>query len=500
MHSVILYSIEKKRINDKLQTIESNVKESVYNMSKTDSLYVRKVDRELDFVTYFNSFSLEKWKRYTNISGLKILVDTDSTLELEVIGLDKEGKKHTIVFQACQGNVSIPIDIWQIDYPIIGILIHGQRPTDDWNISYQGCFDDYSPINIRGVICTFNREPYLRKNINVLRPLLNDSNWFDLVIVDNGQNLSLQENNKIKIYPNRNFGGSGGFTRGIIESLRDKNIDYVLLMDDDIEIDPLVIKRAYIFLSCLKKEFKESILAGAMLSMDEPTIQYENKAYWDKFRLKGIGKGLDLSMHQNLIINERIEKHSNMYGAWWFCCIPIQRIKKIGLPLPVFIKGDDMEYGIRNQCEVLSLNGIGVWHESFASKVSPVINYYSDRNMLIMNNYANDCNGISLCVAVLGRIVKRLFSGNLVGLRMLGKALKDYCLGFEEITRVGADKKMQELILFSKGKMGIQDWGRLIFYSFYSLIFNSKIKNDYIRFKQEKLMDDKFWKRYLGIK
>ena len=41
---------------------------------KTDSkglIHVGKGE-ELDFTTYFNSFSLKKWKRYTTLSGLRL--------------------------------------------------------------------------------------------------------------------------------------------------------------------------------------------------------------------------------------------------------------------------------------------------------------------------------------------------------------------------------------------------------------------------------------------
>lgn len=60
----------------------------------------------------------------------------------------------------------------------------------------------------------------------------------------------------------------------------------------------------------------------------------------------------------------------------------MNRIKEIGYPFARLREGDDMEYGIRNAKEPIHMNGIGVWHQSFASKISPVVNYYSDRNML----------------------------------------------------------------------------------------------------------------------
>ena len=90
-----------------------------------------------------------------------------------------------------------------------------------------------------------------------------------------------------------------------------------------------------------------------------------------------MGHGLDLTKAKNIFINEIIAQRRNMYGGWWFCCMPLQRIEQIGYPLPLFIKGDDIEYGIRNEREFITLNGINVWHVSFSKKNSYEVNYFS---------------------------------------------------------------------------------------------------------------------------
>ncbi len=35
------------------------------------------------------------------------------------------------------------------------------------------------------------------------------------------------------------------------------------------------------------------------------------------------------------------------YNGWWMCLIPTAVIKEIGLSLPLFLKWDDAEYGLR---------------------------------------------------------------------------------------------------------------------------------------------------------
>lgn len=52
--------------------------------------------------------------------------------------------------------------------------------------------------------------------------------------------------------------------------------------------------------------------------------------------------------------------------------------------MPVFIHRDDIEYGIR-MGKLMTLNGIGVWHEAVTKKLPQIGEYYDIRNMAILN-------------------------------------------------------------------------------------------------------------------
>ena len=59
------------------------------------------------------------------------------------------------------------------------------------------------------------------------------------------------------------------------------------------------------------------------------------------------------------------------YNGWWMCLIPTKVIKEIGLSLPLFIKWDDAEYGLRAReagFATVSLPGAAVWHVSWIDK------------------------------------------------------------------------------------------------------------------------------------
>lgn len=91
---------------------------------------------------------------------------------------------------------------------------------------------------------------------------------------------------------------------------------------------------------------------------------------------------MDLRKRDALLRNT--ESQNWDYGGWWYCCIPVSAIREKGLPLPVFIHRDDIEYGIR-MGKLMTLNGIGVWHEAVTKKLPQIGEYYDIRNMAILN-------------------------------------------------------------------------------------------------------------------
>jgi len=59
------------------------------------------------------------------------------------------------------------------------------------------------------------------------------------------------------------------------------------------------------------------------------------------------------------------------FNPWFMCLIPTEVVREIGLSLPVFIKWDDSEYGLRAQAAgypTISLPGAAVWHIPWTDK------------------------------------------------------------------------------------------------------------------------------------
>lgn len=462
-------------------------------------LYVKHAGNVLDFCTYFNSFSLKKWRQYTTLQTVTIKLSLEGTFEVMLLTVDSGGE-YILQREQARGAYEHTLSLSDTEGDILGIRLK-PLSADACFLSgaYYGTASEWHDKKIGVGICTFKREEYVRRTMAVLSDFQKDHQWLTTLVVDNGSTLPVQETSSLRVVHNRNYGGSGGFTRAIIEYVEEGRVDYVLLMDDDIVLEPSAIERTHSLLSCLKSEYQDCFLSGAMLSLEQPAVQYENTAYWGKIRLHGLGKGFHMDDLRACVQNESLGSHPNQYGAWWYCCIPIHRIREIGYPLPVFLKGDDMEYGIRNNRPVLSMNGIAVWHQSFSTKISDVVNYYADRNMLIINNYASGCGWATFSAAVLGRFVKRLLQGRLVSLHILHKALVDYNSGLQGITACRADDKMKEVQACAVVAPSLRVVAQALYEVVRTIVAYPQLHQQYRRFRERQLSDTSFWKPYLHI-
>ncbi|WP_321840472.1 glycosyltransferase [Paraburkholderia bannensis] len=255
------------------------------------------------------------------------------------------------------------------------------------------CYSERNVAKVGIVSCTFRREQ------NVLETAASITAAFDrypddfrdteLYVVDNdgGARLSIPEHTKLKHIKNANLGGAGGFTRGIIESI-DCDKTHVLLCDDDILVFGEVVRRAVVALSLMTDP--NMGLHGSMLELEFKSVLHEAGEYFD------IEKKLHVNMHYGRKMDDldclkvaQLEtigttRASNMFG-WWFTAFPISIVKKIGLPLPLFVSGDDLEYSLRAYnagYRALIAPYVSVWHPSHMTQQAPLRSYFISRNRL----------------------------------------------------------------------------------------------------------------------
>jgi galactofuranosylgalactofuranosylrhamnosyl-N-acetylglucosaminyl-diphospho-decaprenol beta-1,5/1,6-galactofuranosyltransferase len=184
-----------------------------------------------------------------------------------------------------------------------------------------------------------------------------------------------------------NFGGSGGFTRGIIEAL-DNGAEWILLMDDDAIPDPLSFGTLAAYIS--QKEHTRFALHGAMFSSSDPDMISEAGAFVEEPETRRFGIVPRLAGHRP---KEPLEADAELgrdttvdYGAWWFFCVHADTVKQVGLPLPLFIRGDDREYGLRLKragIPTIALPGLRVWHPPHGERPDRWQMLYDWRNTFI---------------------------------------------------------------------------------------------------------------------
>lgn len=351
-------------------------------------------EAELSFFTYFNSFSADKWKLYTNIRDVYLIVECEGEGEISLWSATMEDcrmtEKRFQIESIKDGKCRIHFDCKKqsgIVYPVV----KAKSKLTICRAYFESNVDGIHPVTIAIGICTYRREEFVTKTLETLRKHLiekDDSplkNHLYVYVSDNGDTLRASDlsDEYVHVMANKNAGGAGGFGRCLLEAVKTQEkygFTHMLLMDDDIVLEPESILRTYSLLSMTKQDYTDAMLGGGLLRLDIPYIQHANGEMWEGGRIGFTKRGFDLRSQASVIRNE--ENLPMEYNGWWYCCIPLGESFR-GFPLPVFIHGDDIEYGLRFEGKIMTLNGIGVWHDAFDNRKASSMEYYDMRNTLI---------------------------------------------------------------------------------------------------------------------
>ena len=355
--------------------------------------------------TYMNLFDRNFWEKYTGIQKVLFYAELSGHFKISLINRTFSSERYNDSVCFCQevfdyqsspdepgqfNTIEIPVEK-PSGYCFLRIeAISDVRFRDAAFAVSHEMLPQINRINIAVNICTYKREKQVLENIERLKRTLffQEGNIFsgqmDIFLIDNASTLKYPSEKRVHYFPNKNTGGSGGFTRGLEEISRSSgSFSHVLFMDDDVEFIPESFYRLFALLSCLKPEYLDSVIAGRMFRLDRKNIQYTACEVWNSGNIRHIGLNTDMSLPENLgCLNDSAQAE---YGGWWFCCFPWSFAGE-NRPLPVFLHCDDVEYGLRHGSSPLILNGIQVWHETFEYRQSPVVLYYDTRNPLFVNS------------------------------------------------------------------------------------------------------------------
>ncbi len=389
----------------------------------------------VSFDTYFGCFSVSKFLKYTTVSAAKLSFVYKGKLICRIASSSGETvcEKEFESSKAALGEMEFDFKSASVNefyYPVFISLADDTRFLG----GVYSAEAEQNDIKLAIVTCTYKREDFVIRTAKRIKSLCENSEIADnieYIVVDNGKTLDgkLPECDKIHLYYNKNVGGSGGFTRGMIEAYRSEtNFSHILMMDDDIDFDENVLIKTVSILKVLKPEYRDICIAGGMLKLDDPTSQFEAGARREGVNLSN--KSLRLIGIDALLANDK-EEHAD-YGGWWYYCMPMSFITPCSLPMPYFIKDDDVEFSLRNHAKITVVNGIGVWHRDFNEKYVPYLDYYTVRNGLVTNSVyhlktSSGGTGKMILERICRSIVYKMPEAN----RFYGMALGDFLKGPE---------------------------------------------------------------------
>lgn len=443
----------------------------------------------VDFFTYFNACSLAKWKKYAGIKRVYLhlefaneAINKEYACTIQFFGrsyLDSaasslaSGVRLTSTMGKTKENGSLVFDLLipETDYEVIGFAldVRGGVVLEKAYYYARVAEEQINPVKIALCTTTFLKEDYIIPNIELVKNevLTADdviAKNFHMFVIDNGRTLDAEalSDEGVTVLPNPNVGGSGGFARGMMEAMKhDENFTHVLLMDDDVSISTESLRRTFNLLSLATGKYKNAFINGAMLVAEEPNRQFEDVSYVVNSGAYASVKSNKYYMDQQqyIVRNEHIDVEiPKAYGAWWFSCIPVSAIEQVGLPLPLFVRCDDVEYGMRAKPIYMTMNGICVWHDGFMGRSrASVDSYQYVRNFLIMIAMT-DCSSQDLFMLRMERALRlqlRVMSYDAADLILDGIAdyLKgpDYfaSLNGEEVIKRNA-KKNEKLVLLDE--------------------------------------------------
>ncbi len=361
-----------------------------------------------DFTTYFNSLSVMKLRRYTSATKFFLHLEVKGaactycqTVADSFSAHPKRLEDTAIALAASDEWQSIDVEIVASDE----IVLTGFELVCDGPVYIaNGSYSVEVPGELRDcefalATTTFKKEEFIEHNIALIRKEILESDdeiarHFTMHVIDNGRTLDVERlaGGAITISPNDNVGGAGGFTRGMIEAMEQTpRATHVLLMDDDVAVSPESIKRTYNLIRMLNDEYAEAFISGAMLNYEVGDEQWEDTGFMTKQGTFAPAKPpLRFSKFEDLVYNEafsipkEIVKLDQRYAAWWYCCIPVSVIEKNGLPLSVFVRCDDAEYGVRCKPRIITMNSLCIWHLSFHVRYNAAVErYQTTRNTMI---------------------------------------------------------------------------------------------------------------------
>jgi galactofuranosylgalactofuranosylrhamnosyl-N-acetylglucosaminyl-diphospho-decaprenol beta-1,5/1,6-galactofuranosyltransferase len=363
--------------------------------------------RRVSFGAYFNAFPASYWRRW-------------SVLDQVLLRIRVQGEGTIIIYRSTARGHSHPVESIYVDtdetqdyelpLPLEEFIdggwywfdiAAGSRDVTLHQADWAARTDRVQSGRFSIGITTFNRPDFCLDGLRVLGEAPEVLDVLDQIyVVDQGtQRVEDQPEfaeatkglaDKLRVIAQGNLGGSGGFSRAMDETVRAGSSDYVLLLDDDVITEPESMLRAVTFADLARRP---TIVGGHMFSLYDRSVLH---AFGESVAPYNFWWGSAPRTKQGHDFGRRSLRHTPWlhrrvdvdYNGWWMCLIPTAAVRELGLALPVFIKWDDAEYGLRARnagYPTVSLPGVAVWHVPWQDKNDALDwqAYYHLRNRLV---------------------------------------------------------------------------------------------------------------------
>ncbi|MGE2737799.1 glycosyltransferase [Mycolicibacterium vaccae] len=422
-------------------------------------------DSEVSFSTYFNAFPASYWRRWSTLDTVVLRVELTGSARVDVYRSKSTGARITVGGAPVESapdsgepaSVEFEIDLAPFeDGGWVWFDITTSTPTTVHSAGWYAPVSAPGRANVTVGIPTFNRPADC---VNALAALTSDSlvdEVIGAVIVSDQGNRKAKDHpdfaaaaealgDRLFIHNQPNLGGSGGYSRVMYEALKNTDCEQILFMDDDIRIEPDSILRA---LALNRFAKVPTLVGGQMLNLQEPSHLHVMGEMVDQGNFmwtNALNTEYDHNFAKYPLADEEAPRSQMLhrridvdYNGWWMCMIPRQVAEELGQPLPLFIKWDDAEYGLRageHGYPTVTLPGAAIWHMAWSDKDDAIDwqAYFHLRNRLIVAALHWDGNIRGLVASHFKATMKHLLCLEYSTVAIQNKAMDDFLAGPENL-------------------------------------------------------------------
>ena len=421
----------------------------------------------VSFGTYFNGFAASYWRMWTVVTSVELRVRVSGAATIIVYRSTADGRAQRVSSAKTADDPSGEF-VFNLSLKPFGDggwywfdVVAGQAPAvfeeATWSADVPASRAETGTATVG--ITTMDRVEFCLK---LLDQLSGDDAAMgvldEVIVVDQGNDkivdgelydqVARRFDGRLRVIQQGNIGGSGGFARAQLETLKSGGSRYVLLLDDDIVIEPESVVRAVTFADLCRKP---TIVGGHMFSLYARSRLHAFGEGINKWRFWWGPIGKVVPEHDFASYNLRSTRtlHRRLdvdYNGWFMCLIPTQVLRDIGLSMPFFIKWDDAEYGLRAAeagYPTVTMPGVAVWHVPWTDKNDALDwqAYFHQRNRtvaaLLHSPYAR---GGRLVRESFNHQVKHLLAMQYSVAEMRLRALEDLLAGPHQLHPVILDK------------------------------------------------------------